>query len=58
MKVALKEDLAGMGGWEDVSQGWSARKKMMTAVEWGNSYSLVSLLSHHGKLLVHPCHTL
>jgi hypothetical protein len=55
MKVALKEDLAGMGGWEDASQEQSARKKMMTTAEWGKQLlSLGFLLSHHGKLLVHP----
>jgi hypothetical protein len=59
MKVALKEDLIGMGGWEDVSPERSARKKMMTVAEWGNQFlSLGFLLSHHGKLLVHPSRTL
>jgi hypothetical protein len=35
MKVALKEDLTGMGGRGDASQERSTRKKMMTMVEWG-----------------------
>jgi hypothetical protein len=35
MKVALNEDLAGMGGRRDASQERSARKKVMTAAEWG-----------------------
>jgi hypothetical protein len=35
MKVALKEDLAGMEGRRDASQERSARKKMMMAAEWG-----------------------
>jgi hypothetical protein len=29
MKVALNEDLTGMGGRRDASQEWSARKKMV-----------------------------
>jgi hypothetical protein len=35
MKEALNEDLTGMGGRRDASQERSARKKMMTAAEWG-----------------------
>jgi hypothetical protein len=35
MKAALNEDLAGMGGRKDATQERSARKKMMTAAEWG-----------------------
>jgi hypothetical protein len=60
MEVALKEDFTGMGGRRDASQERSARKKMMTAAEWGKQLLPLRhfLLSHHWKLLVHPSRTL
>jgi hypothetical protein len=60
MRVALNEDLTGMGGGRDASQEQSARKKMMAVAEWGKQLLPLGnfLLSHHGKSLVHPSRTL
>jgi hypothetical protein len=41
MKEALNEDLTGMGGMRDASQERSAKKKMMTAADWGKQLLLL-----------------